>query len=165
MKSRKTDIHSRILRVAALLLVLVSVTASIVSGRYARYVTSASFSDGARVARFHIQEEFLDGGTDMMVVFSGELSPGEMVEREIKVTNYSEVAVAYTINVDNVYGNLPLEFMVDGKPVPFTGELGVYFETGKTFTLQILWPGEKSDESYSGKVDLSHITLTASQID
>ena len=50
-------LNSILMRTAAVLLMLVLVTSGMVSGRFAHYVTTATYEDGARVAKFNIVEE------------------------------------------------------------------------------------------------------------
>lgn len=153
-----------LMRVAAVLLVLVLFSTAMVSGRYARYVSSASGSDSARVAKFQITEsgDILD-----REIFSCDLSPGTSHEAEIQVFNDSEVAVDYTITAKTLYGLLPLQYTVtyDGKTetAPFTSVIA----PGRTvtFTLNITWPEDQADASFAGKVDCVELTIQAAQID
>lgn len=95
--------------VAFLLLLAVLVTSHAVSGAMARYTTSGSSSDEARVALFGHSEtiNFGDG-------WASDLKPGDSRTVTLEVTNasngkVSEVAQAYSIEVETA-GNLPLEF-------------------------------------------------------
>ena len=74
--------HAIVLRAAAVLLILVLFTTSIVSGRYARYTSSATGHDSARVAKFRVTEEGIDG---QMIKVS--IAPGQTVKHEIIVHN------------------------------------------------------------------------------
>lgn len=162
MNNRKT--HTVVLRLAAALLVFVMLSFSMVAGRYARYVSTASGSDSARVAKFSVVET----GSLLTEEISLKLIPLSSVEKTIVVTNDSEVAIEYKINADNPFDSIPLTFEVkllgEGalNPVPYTGTLapGEY----ATYILVTTWSGS-NDISYSGKVDLVEITVSATQID
>ena len=151
--------HAIVLRAAAVLLILVLFTTSIVSGRYARYTSSATGHDSARVAKFRVTEEGIDG---QMIKVS--IAPGQTVKHEIIVHNDSEVAIAYSVIADNKHQNLPLTISVsDGKT---TGS-SVTLDPGvtKTVNLQIYWDETKNEDKYIGMVDTIHLVLTAAQID
>jgi len=163
-------INSILMRTAAVLLMLVLVTSGMVTGRFARYVTTATYEDGARVARFSIVEE----GT-FFTQMRANVAPGTSIEM-ISVKNYSEVAVEFTVTVDNVYDNIPLDFEVkngentlaksenaDGT-VSFTGNIGPGQQEQK-FQLYLIWPPDPSNINYCGRVDLIRVTLDAVQID
>ena len=151
--------HAIVLRAAAVLLILVLFTTSIVSGRYARYTSSATGHDSARVAKFRVTEEGIDG---QMIKVS--IAPGQTEKHEIIVHNDSEVAIAYSVVPDNKYRNLPLSFSItsedsDGPSVT----LGP--RATKTVYLQIYWDATKNEDKYIGMVDTIHLILTAAQID
>ena len=151
--------HAIVLRAAAVLLILVLFTTSIVSGRYARYTSSATGHDSARVAKFRVTEEGIDG---QMIKVS--IAPGQTAKHEIIVHNDSEGAIAYSVIADNKHQNLPLTISVsDGKT---TGS-SVTLDPGvtKTVNLQIYWDETKNEDKYIGMVDTIHLVLTAAQID
>lgn len=169
MDSRK--LNPILIRAVAVLLMLVLVTSGMVSGRFARYVTTATYEDGARVAKFNIVEE---KGT-LITQMRANIAPGTTTE-VITVKNYSEVAVEFTITVHNVYHNIPLDFEVrDGEntltksenadgTVTFTGQIGPG-QQEQSFQLNILWPIDETNINYCGRVDLIRVTLDAVQID
>lgn len=162
-------INSILMRTAAVLLMLVLVTSGMVSGRFARYVTTATYEDGARVAKFNIVEK-----GSFFTQLQTDIAPG-VTQEMITVKNYSEVAVEFTITVDNVYHNIPLDFEVkDGDAtlaksenadgtVTFTGNIGPG-QQSKSFQLNLIWKGDDSI-NYIGRVDLIRVTLDAVQID
>lgn len=162
-------LNSILMRTAAVLLMLVLVTSGMVSGRFARYVTTATYEDGARVAKFNIVEE-----GSFFTQLQTDIAPG-VTQEMITVKNYSEVAVEFTITVDNVYHNIPLDFEVkDGDAtlaksenadgtVTFTGNIGPG-QQSKSFRLNLIWTGDDSI-NYIGRVDLIRVTLDAVQID
>lgn len=158
-----------LMRTAAVLLMLVLVTSGMVSGRLARYVTTATYEDGARVAKFNIVETG-SFATDVRA----DIAPG--VTREIiKVQNFSEVAVEFTITVKSLYDNIPLIFQIEdgdtihtssgpNQDLTFTGTIGAG-QQEKAFELCINWPIDGTNINYCGRVDLIQITLDAVQID
>ena len=155
---KKNNRHSNwILRLAGILFCLTLFSVHLTSGLYARYTTSASGSDSARVARFDVQAE-----GELITFISADIRPGETVEKTVEVTNNSEVAITYTVTAVNKFRNLPLAFTFQKE-----GKQDLLLEPGKnaTFTLSIQWPGEQNQVSYSGKVDLIQLTLKAEQAD
>ena len=150
--------HMIVLRTAAVLLVLVMLSTSIVAGRYARYTTTASGNDSARVAKFLITET----GT-VSAEIKATLRPGDEVDFSIQVTNGSEVTVNYSITAANVYNNLPLTIsLMDG-----TQEVqNIHLAPGKTreMKLRVKWTGEASNDLI-GHIDLIRLTVTAIQVD
>ena len=171
-KTGKLDIHAVLMRIVCVLQMLVLVSTSIVSGQLARYVTRATGTDSARVARFEVTQ----AGT-LMQSFSQSISPGEQFTRSVEVVNASEVAVDYIITVSNPENNLPLEFSavdsngdsltlaVSGNTSTLTGFMPENDATPETFILTVKWKDGVTDDSYAGKVDLIRITLTAAQAD
>ena len=160
-----------LMRAVAALLMMVLVTSGMVSGRFARYVTTATYEDGARVAKFNIIENRGTLITDMRA----DIAPGTSTEM-ISVQNFSEVAVQFTIKVESLYDNIPLKFQIlDGttsvaetktanEDLTFTSTIGAEQET-KTYTLNIIWPIDETNINYCGRVDLIQVTLDAVQID
>lgn len=171
-RTGKLDIHVVLMRLVCVLLMLVLVTTGMVSGQLARYVTRATGTDTARVAKFSITQE----GT-LTESFTLPIAPGGSIQRTVTVTNDSEVAVNYRIAVSNPEDNLPLEFSAvdsENNPLPITGsgnavELTGFLEPGsavsETYTLTIRWKAGQTDDFYAGKVDLIRVTLIAEQAD
>ena len=71
---------------ALILLLLTLISIHLTSGLYARYTVTATASDSARVARFDVRSEVLPVA-------------GEEGKFSLKVTNASEVAVSYRVDV------------------------------------------------------------------
>lgn len=84
--------HVIVLRTAAVLLILVMLSISMVAGRYARYTTTATASDSARAAKYHIA---IDPGADDSIT----LSPDSPASYTFSVTSSSEVAVEYDLRI------------------------------------------------------------------
>ena len=164
-------LNSILMRTAAVLLMLVLVTSGMVSGRFARYVTTAEYSDSARVAKFHVVDNLNEA---MKVNISADVYPGAPAEIPIEVTNHSEVAVRLDFMMENVTDNLPLTFEVlsggtalshtGTDPVTFTDTMAPGFNASKEYTLKINWTGDTSTE-LAGRVDLIRIALKVTQVD
>ena len=151
---------------------------------YARYSTKATGSDGARVAKFDVTDE---GAVTQQIKTA--VYPGSKEIYQVNVTNNSEVAIEYEMNVKNQYNNLPLQFrMLDSTGEEITSEssdastktydlsksaeISAQDKDMHTYQLEISWPttGTDSDTDYqspdyAGKVDVIEITLKAIQKD
>lgn len=160
--------------VAAVLLFLTLLSTHLCSGLYARYTTTASGSDSARVARFEIEDGTV--GTWKEDVVISELRPSESVVESMtcaNIVNKSEVAVAVTLNVENVYDNLPLEFVLLRNDTVVAGPAvervdltyNVAPNDEEPVKLGVYWPPEENDPEYSGRVDLLRLTVRVEQID
>lgn len=158
-------IKNIVLRLAAVLLGLTLLSAWATGRMYARYSTTATFSDSARVAKFNISED----GTLTKEITIADMQPGQTENYQVTVTSDSEVAVYYTIAVENVYKNLPLQTTVldenDNTLPDGRATIGVNDSTPKTYTLQVSWPESETGAAYAGMVDVLAITLTAVQVD
>lgn len=151
------NINGILMRTVVVLLVLVCLSTAMVTGRYARYYSTATASDSARVAKFEVNIPDLE--TQLLSV---TIQPNETVKQYITVKNKSEVAVALTISVSSKYRNLPLVLKYpEYVPVPP--------RESKDVLLEVSWPVENSEdkyaEKYAGKVDLLEISVLAEQID
>ena len=161
--NRSEKAKNWIMRLAAVLLCLVLVTTWATGKMYARYTTRVTVSDQARVAKFNITET----GDLTHEIKIDNMKPGETRDFTVEVTSSSEVAVYYTIAVENVYKNLPLEFTMRnaaGEKIE-KATIAPNETDAKTYTLRVTWPKEKADPACAGKVDLLAITLTAAQVD
>ena len=184
-KKRQTKVNVLLCTVAVLLCATLYST-HLVGGLYARYTTSGSSNDSARVAAFNIEEE----GTLFQTV-QAEIKPGSTAAQNVDliINNKSEVAVQCDIQVTNVTGNLPeMEFTLgpkleDEKPEADTPAVTLESEDsgasastiqisagGKAkYLLNISWtPNEEKPEedlALMGMVDYVTIAVTATQID
>ena len=147
---------------AAILLCLTLFSFYLCGGLYARYTTSDSGEDAARVARFDVSEDGAYFSKNLLI----ETAPGR-VEREIVVTNNSEVAVAYTVTIKNTTKNTPYSFSVNGSE-PMLNECSVtcYLKPNSTEGISIVaeW-AEEGALKYMGMVDLITLTISAQQVD
>lgn len=82
--------HVIVLRLAAVLLVLVMLSTSMVAGRYARYTSTATASDSARVAKYEIT---VSSDPNESIA----LSEGTPASYRFSVTSGSEVTVEYDL--------------------------------------------------------------------
>lgn len=164
-------LHVIMLRTAGVLLSLVLLTSSIVSGRFARYVTSAESSANARVAKFVVTQSISSKKTGQtQTIPMPEIKPGETVTIDIVVEHDIETTVCNTIEINSMYDNLPLTFRIqeagttDTAEVPFTAVYGPGTYT-KNYTANITWTPGSNDLEYIGMVDLLIITVTSEQVD
>lgn len=143
------------------------------NGLYARYMSSASSFDSARVARFDVSIEA--GGQDFSMLESISLASiqpgGKGKVIAVAVTNKSEVAVGVSVNLKNVTGNLPLTIQLTdilGNPISKdvivlqpaglgTSEEVVYFT--------VFWDKNLWNPHLSGMTDLLELAVTAAQVD
>lgn len=163
----------------AVLLCLVMTSFWLMCNVYAKYSAEASGEDGARVAKFEVTETGKDG-TELTKQIKMDVCPGFTQNYKVSVTNNSEVAITYVMNVENKYGNLPLRFrMLDENGNEITSEradISAKDQMEHVYQLEISWPvdAESSAASgnadlrssdYAGKVDVIEITLKAVQKD
>lgn len=140
-------------------------------GMYARYATTDSGGDGARVAKFDVT---VTG--DMTSWHStqalGEMYPGAGAYRvEFDITNNSEVAVALQIYIVNMTGNLPLNIPYYGTDQANTPVYSSSLAPGaeaQELGFDIKWDDEadnNTDPAYSGKTDVIQFRVQAVQVD
>ncbi len=163
----------------AVLLCLALASTYFVSGLFARYTTSDQSSESARVAKFSIEG---DGILSESIEVS--LAPGDTQEKSFTIENNSEVAVEYTVTINNMTKNLPLVLSLVTPPTVVkddttTDDIAVtaHQDPGShsdEYTLHITWP--KNDVNYEetdaardlalmGMVDHIVVTVKAVQID
>ena len=168
---KKLEVHTIVLRLAAVLLSLVMLTTGLVSGRYARYATSETGSDSARVAKFTVTQSILQRETDLaQTIPMPEIKPGETVIIDVMVEHDTEVAVRNTIDVQSLYSNLPLTISVQEKGTETSGSSTFTAAYGpgtfkKEYEAAITWVRGSNDVDYIGMVDLIIITVTSEQVD
>ncbi len=148
----------------------------LVGSAYARYKTTVSNSDNARVAKFNITQS----GTIFQEINVSFPRSEEEQPITLEIKNDSEVAVEYVVTVTNVTGNFPtLQFVLkaaDENTAPITTsthENGVstnkvYRLPGNktdTYTLDITLLEDENNLEYMGMVDYITISVTATQVD
>lgn len=168
------------LRIAALLLCLTLWSAAATGGLYARYSTTATGGDSARVALFgHDETITLLGDTEVQLV------PGDTRSFPLSVRNFttdrtSEVGQKYSIEVVTA-GNLPLTFTLtkDGKtvtPIEGTAATTHTYETDDmvftagtertdNYTLTVSWPESRKEAGLADLPDYIQINLRVEQMD
>lgn len=168
--NRRTPI---VFYVGILLACLTLVSIHMTSGLYARYTTSASGQDSARVARFAVTETLqvikADGTTGDTFVVGDVLRPGASTTYTFTVQNNSEVAVSLTVqNTEYPIGNEGeiSNTRYDELPIQVSGG-AVVLQPGETrdvvFTLT--WDPAKIDPSYGYMIDMVELTVIVQQVD
>lgn len=151
-----------ILYTVIILLCLVMTSLWLLSNMYARYTTGTTSEDGARVAKFNVTQ----GDSELKQQIELKMSPGEEKIYTIQVINHSEVAIAYKIEADTPYKNLPIKVTMEENNSAITqGEISANDTTVHTYAVKISWPKSDQDAEYAGKADLLKLTLKAEQID
>ena len=134
---------------------------SLMGGLYARYVTTASGSNSARVAKFNVSEDLTvtrsDGTTVSDFVVDDVLKPGKSVSYRFTVQNDSEVAVKFIVSGERLFNELPLTLE--------TAETELAPGASGTVTFTVLWNSNENSLSYSGKIDMIRLRAVAEQID
>lgn len=95
---------------AIILLTLTMITTHMTGGLFARYTTTASGSDSARVAKFDVKCEVKNVNNDTN---TANYDPNEN-QVTVLVTNYSEVAVKYRLEI---VSHPEMNATVDGQPL------------------------------------------------
>jgi len=125
---------NKMMRLASVLLVCVLMSSSMISGTFAKYTSTSSGTDSARVAKWSIKVEGTEIGVagETQVAFelfstindanvkTGEnddniIAPGTSGSFAIDIENLSEVTAKYTIALEETNtGNIPLQYSVNG---------------------------------------------------
>lgn len=148
-----------ILRIAGVLLCLTLLSTHFTSGMMARYSTTVSGSDSARVAKFEVRQT----GTFTQDLYLEDYYPGVTKTYTIVMENHSEVTVDCTLTVLRLSENMPVEVTVS--PAAGTVRLAPNDKTGQTYNITLSWPAGISDAAYSGEVDAIRIRVDAVQVD
>ena len=136
---------------------LVLLSSQMVIGINAKFLSSDSATDEARVASFKIEADVTDGGTNITAPI--DMMPGSVQELTITVKSSSEVAVKVTINVETA-GNLPLTISEAVSTFDINAGGGTFKKT-----ITISWDGSLNDAKYSGEIDIVRIFITTEQAD
>jgi hypothetical protein len=131
-------------------LVTVYVCASFSFAKYVERQTSDTSTD---VATFIIEDDLSEKSYNLAI--SGS-SSGSGLASKINVYNKSSVAVNYSVTVENVTKNLPIEFS-DVSTQRIEAGAQTVFEVGITFTQSEL------PISYSGMIDIIRVTVVCVQ--
>ena len=176
---------NRMMRLASILLVCVLLTTSVISGTFAKYTSSATASDKARVAKWDIYLEDsamtetytidLFTYTDANVDVDGNgsekvIAPGTTGSFTIDLQNKSEVTAAYTIDytVTNE-SNIPVEYSVDNGATwtteladvstPVTLAMGQTTATSVTVQWRWAFTGAQSENFKTSQTDTTDTGL------
>jgi len=165
MKKRNAPKVNIFFSIAMVLLVLVMASSYMTTGLYARYVSSASGSDSARVARFDIQ----DTGTLYTETFAVELDPSTAAlnPAALEIKNSSEVAVRCVFTYETT-GNLPLDiYWMNGSTRVEEFVFGPNTAAAQRFDLCVVWSDAAMDDTYlyHREIDSITVTITCVQID
>lgn len=179
---KPVQLHSVMLRLAAVLLVLVLATTSVISGRFARYAATDASEEGAHVAAFVFR---VQDAEQQYVDISKIQKPGDSVTYKFTVTNasgtvISEVEEEYWLRLE-LRGSLPLVCTLNeevtlqaaqmdnagavaGNAAEKTFQAAVKSE--QAYTLTVTWPAEENDLVYAqaGLAELV-LSLQAQQVD
>ena len=159
-----------VFKLALMLTSLLMLSFHLTGGLYARYTTTASGSDSARVARFDFTIN-----ADLATQFQNlslNMAPGENQTVQIKVQNKGEVALRCVVTAVNLTGNLPLQIegatgdLQEGDEVVVSRDIGIGDDL--TFDWKVVWPTDdpkNKDVGYMGKMDMIRITVAVEQVD
>ena len=169
--------------IAGILLCLTLVSVWLVGGLYARYTTSDSASDSARVAAFvfNVSDSTHNNQDTHMITLSGITKPGDTETYAFIVKNsngsaISEVSETYTITVA-LNGSMPLTatlnkagsdlFTVDATATgsgssSTTGAFtpGNSSANTDTYALTVTWPSSAVNASFANGSGVATVTLT-----
>ena len=169
---------NKMMRIASVLLVAVLLSTCAISGTFAKYTSTVEASATAAIATWDVK---IAGGTETFSlidtwedtytegnggnVTENLLAPGTSGSFDLEVTNSSQVAAKYTVEMD--YGNLAgvVNFTIDGEEVDLTDiEIGI----GAThvITIEWEWPFEgDTDLALAGGDANVSATVTFEQVD
>lgn len=163
MVKRANEKWSIPLRLAAVLLCLTMVSLNLVSGLLAKYTTSSSGSDSARVAVFDVT----GNGSATQTLLLQNMKPGATQQYELKVKNSGETAALLKWQIESTQ-NLPITYQISGESVENNVAYEKEIPMGANevdLTLTVNWPESENDYKWSYEVDQVTITLTYLQID
>ena len=145
---------NKVLKIAVVLLITAMLTGVLVSNTLAKYTTSFSGSDTARVAKFEVTSTgFNEGAVDLFdftygsAVTSTEnvLAPGTSGSIELVFANASEVSIAVsslTLSETNAAG-VPIEYSVDNTNFYAAGDAALDSALASVLS-ETLAPGEST---------------------
>lgn len=173
---------------ASVLLCLVMMSSCLVAGMLAKYTTSDSGSETARVAKFAFSVSDTDA-SHQIIDLSEIQKPGDSKTYDFSVSSKSEVAVSYDITL-MLNGNMPLTCTVTknesggsstnvlSATMPDSGDGTSQTKTGAgtlpsswtgsdSFTLTVVWPSSKNNIAYASAGSAAEVKLivTGKQVD
>lgn len=152
-----------------ILIFLVILTSYLAIDINAKYITTASGYDQARVARFAIDVDITNDSTDSIInkTINYDFIPGSVINLDISIDgSVCEVATKYTISFETT-ANLPLTILFNESDVLTTPIVNTLEPFGSTLleNVQIKWPKTQNSYLYSGQVDLIKVLIKIEQID
>ncbi len=181
----KSHFSAWVMRTVAVVGCLTIISAYLLSNVYAKFSTSASGSDSARVAKFDVALTAVSIGSANMNGLTGEEKQTDIQNYDFSVTNNSEVSVAYDITVtfskplpEGVVptvklkdkANVPAKTVTDQKEFAFEADNFV-FSSGKhtnehTLTITVNYYDEDNNLRNVDLTDTEvRISVTAQQVD
>ena len=151
------------LRIVALCLVSFFISSRMVSESLAKYSTTATSYDQARVAKFiDINNDISSTGS---IIFNDELNlkPGDSKEVTFTIVNNGEVTLTLKLELLK-YGTLPLKYYFnDVETLYYEKEL----EPGESVvvTIDMIWDINDNDYKYSNVVELVKVYAICEQVD
>lgn len=133
------------LRAAAVLLCLVLASTYLLANLYARYTAADTSSDSARVASFQVTQTPVSESVDFSL---GSMAPGSSKQFSVNVSNQSEVAIEYRMDVENATGNLPLTWsLTENGTATDAGRIPAGDTEEHAYTLTVTWPKNAASAS------------------
>lgn len=165
--SRRIGVGGILLRVALVLLCLVLLSVYLMKGLYARYQTTGSGSDSARVAKFDVVVSGMPSDTIQVICNNYN---GDTGVYTFTVTNNSEVAVEYDAKLTYTHDVDYIKAKIDGTAVgwldtstqgfPNVGVLAPGADKTHTLTLTVDWDMFTKEAHGSSKSQAVGFTLT-----
>ncbi len=174
-KQNRPQFSQWIMRIAAVIGCLTLISAYLLAGVYAKFSTTASGSDSARVAKFDV--ELLCTEEDLRYDGENWFEDTQIKEYSFRVTGNSEVAIGYSIKIS--FENPPPDYIklwldngekigCDGEKTEFTFSGFSYaaapFEKEHKLSLQVDYTDVDADYSAFTNFPVT-ISVTAEQID
>ena len=185
--SRKDKLHKSnfALRMAGILFGLVLISTWMTGGLLARYVSTDSGQDAARVAAFAFNASAMkkEASEQFMIPLTDICNPGDTLEYVLSITNQrssvvSEVGICYEISIAK-QGSMPLKCTLtdtENHIVVSTADEKIsvakdeivsnskYMTVGDPqnhqYILKVEWPGELNDDKYASGSAVGEITVT-----
>ena len=179
---------NKMMRIASVLLVAVLLSTCVISGTFAKYTSTATATSTAKVAKWDVSVEStkLDSVTKTFTfdlfetivdtvddnedddVAEGHIAPGTKGVYELEITNTSEVAVNYTVEID-----APDAFddIITFSASPASGTLNMTNNKTVAVAVSWTWPyqGNDANDLELGVAGLENyavtVTVTVTQAD
>lgn len=160
---------NRMMRLASVLMVMVLLTTSVISGTFAKYTSSATATDKARVAKWNVllndtqlkytntftfdlfstvvDTKDSNTETDISVADGTIIAPGTKGQMSFELKNFSEVVAEYVIDYKITNDkNIPVVFSLTGNGTDWTDDIDtldvttpVNMPIGYSGTITVYW--------------------------